>query len=248
MDQISELHSRIGKMKSVKVEEFGSSLIVAPHPDDETLGCGGTVALMRKNGIPVHFLFVSDGSMSHPNSKKYPAKRLTKVREKEAKNAVLTLGGQVDHMEFLRLKDTKVPHEHDNQFEETVQKIVKIIDEIEPQSVFVPWQKDPHPDHQATWKIMSEAVNRAKIKPRFIEYPIWLWELGNPKDLELLDRMKKFTVNIEDTLGMKNKALAAHTSQVTHMIDDDPEGFMLTPQVIAHFDIPRELFFESAIK
>lgn len=247
MDQISELHSHIGKMKSVKVEEFGSSLIVAPHPDDETLGCGGTVALMRKNGIPVHFLFVSDGSMSHPNSKKYPAKKLTQLREKEAKAAVLSLGGEVDHMEFLRLKDTRVPHENDSKFEETVEKIVKIVDDLKPKTVFVPWQKDPHIDHQATWKIMSEAVNRAKVKPRFIEYPIWLWELGSAEDMELLDRMKKFTVNIEDTLDMKNKALAAHTSQVTHMIDDDPEGFMLTPEVIAHFDIPRELFFEATI-
>ncbi|WP_262711806.1 hypothetical protein [Dyadobacter frigoris] len=39
MGQISALHSHIGKMKSVKVEEFGSGLIVATHPDDETLGC-----------------------------------------------------------------------------------------------------------------------------------------------------------------------------------------------------------------
>lgn len=247
MDQISELHSHIGEMKSVKVEEFGSSLIVAPHPDDETLGCGGTVALLRKNGIPVHFLFVSDGSMSHPNSKKYPSEKLTKVREKEAKAAVLTLGGEIENMEFLRLKDTRVPHENDSQFKETVEKIVKIIDDLQPQTVFVPWQRDPHRDHQATWKIMSEAVNKAKVKPRFIEYPIWLWELGNLDDMESLDRMKKFTVNIEETLEMKNKALAAHTSQVTHMIDDDPEGFMLTPEVIAHFDIPRELFFESVI-
>lgn len=246
MNPISELHSQMGEMRSVGVEEFGSSLIVAPHPDDETLGCGGTVALMRKNGIPVHFLFVSDGSMSHPNSKKYPAEKLTKVREKEAKTAVLSLGGEVDHIEFLRLKDTMVPHENDNLFEETVGKIVNIMDDLQPQTVFVPWQKDPHRDHQATWKIMSEAVSRSKIKPRFIEYPIWLWELGSPEDMEFLDRMEKFTVNIEDTLEMKNKALAAHTSQVTHMIDDDPDGFMLTPEVIAHFDISRELFFESA--
>jgi LmbE family N-acetylglucosaminyl deacetylase len=150
-------------------------------------------------------------------------------------------------MEFLRLKDTKVPHENDNQFHETVKKVVKIINDLQPKTVFVPWQKDPHVDHQATWKIMTEAVRQAKVKPRFIEYPIWLWELGNPEDMELLDRMDKFTVNIEDTIEMKNKALAAHTSQVTHMIDDDPEGFMLSPEVIAHFDIPRELFFEATI-
>ena len=245
MDKISELHSHIGKMKSVDVREFGPSLIVAPHPDDETLGCGGTVALLRRIGIPVYFLFVSDGTMSHPNSVEYPAPRLMKVREEEAKQAVLTLGGDMKHIKFLRLKDTQVPNEEDNLFMETVQDIVKLMDKIKPETVFVPWEKDPHRDHQATWKIIAEAMKYVQDKPRFLEYPIWLWELGNPEDLELIDRMQKFTVNIEETLDIKNKALAAHVSQVTPMITDDPQGFMLTPEVIAHFDIPRELFFES---
>ncbi|GLU54857.1 hypothetical protein Dfri01_43180 [Dyadobacter frigoris] len=51
---------------------------------------------------------------------------------------------------------------------------------------------------------MFEAVNRAKMKPRFLEYPIWLWELGKPEDMELLDQMKKITVDIEETLEVKN--------------------------------------------
>jgi LmbE family N-acetylglucosaminyl deacetylase len=245
MNKISELHSHIGKMKSVAVREFGSSLIVAPHPDDETLGCGGTIALLRQNGISVHFLFVSDGTMSHPNSLEYPAPRLMKVREEEAKQAVLTLGGDVKNIEFLRLKDTQVPNEEDDLFMETVQKIVKWMDKIKPETVFVPWEKDPHRDHQATWRIMSEAMKHVQAKPRFLEYPIWLWELGKPEDLELIDRMEKFTIDIAETLDIKKRALAAHVSQVTPMIKDDPEGFMLTPEVIAYFDIPRELFFES---
>ncbi|WP_170982710.1 hypothetical protein [Dyadobacter frigoris] len=42
------------------------------------------------------------------------------------------------------------------------------------------------------------------MKPRFLEYPIWLWELGKPEDMELLDQMKKITVDIEETLEVKN--------------------------------------------
>lgn len=245
MNKIAELHSQIGEMETISVREFGKSMVIAPHPDDETLGCGGTVALLRKLGISVHFMFVSDGSMSHPNSKKFSAEKLMKLREKEAKKAVRILGGEIENVEFMRLKDSLVPHEDDDHFLEIVEKMAERINEIKPDTVFVPWQKDPHCDHQATWEIMHEAVKKANVKPRFIEYPIWLWELGNQDDVMLIDHMKKWAVNIEDTLDLKNKALAAHVSQVTNFIDDDPEGFILSPEVIAHFDIPRELFFES---
>ena len=68
--------------------QIGNALVIAPHPDDESLGCGGTIALLRQRGYSVHVLFVSDGTMSHPNSPAYPAERLRKVREAEALDAL----------------------------------------------------------------------------------------------------------------------------------------------------------------
>ncbi|TCK85302.1 PIG-L family deacetylase [Albibacterium bauzanense] len=53
---------------------IGNSLILVPHPDDESLACGGTIALLRKNKFSVHLIFITDGTMSHPNSKIYPQK------------------------------------------------------------------------------------------------------------------------------------------------------------------------------
>ena len=63
---------------------FGRTLVVAPHQDDESLGCGGAIALLRELGHPVHALFVTDGSMSHPTSLRYPAPKLSQLREQEA--------------------------------------------------------------------------------------------------------------------------------------------------------------------
>ncbi|MCF2442571.1 PIG-L family deacetylase [Dyadobacter sp. CY345] len=245
ISEITQLHNQLGELEMIQVRDLGVSIVMAPHPDDETLGCGGTMALLRKLEIPVHFIFVSDGTMSHPNSKKFPASKLRELREKEAENAVLTLGGDKECIEFLRIKDRSVPYPDDAGFAEIVEKLVKIITDIKPETIFIPWQNDPHPDHKATWEIISEVKKHLKFNRRILEYPIWLWELGNPEDVAVIDRMRKFAVNIEETLPLKIQALLAHESQVTRLIDDDPEGFMLSPEVIAHFNIPTEVFFES---
>jgi len=245
MNKFEKLKNELNEIQPVSATQFGTSIIVAPHPDDETLGCGGTIAALCKSKIPVHFIFVSDGTMSHPNSKKFPSLKLRKLRELEAKNAVRKLGGDTGQIEFLRLKDSLVPNPEDIDFAPTVKKLVAQLNQIRPESVFVPWQKDPHRDHQATWKIMHEVFNRIEQVPRILEYPVWFWERGDSADLQYIDHMAKLIVNIEDTLSMKNAALTAHVSQVTHLIDDDPEGFMLSPEVIAHFNTPIEVFFES---
>src|SRR5687768_8056870 len=69
------------------VMSFGPTLVVAPHPDDESLGCGGALALLGRAGLPVWLLFVSDGAGSHPGSRRYPAPALRVLRESEARAA-----------------------------------------------------------------------------------------------------------------------------------------------------------------
>ena len=67
-------------------------LVVAPHPDDETLGCGGLVSLLAQNGSAFYIVFVTDGSASHRNSTAWPTARLAAQREQEARNALVCLG------------------------------------------------------------------------------------------------------------------------------------------------------------
>ncbi len=241
---ITKLKDDILDIKDEPVCSFGSSLIVAPHPDDETLGCGGTVALLLREHCEVNFIFVSDGAMSHPNSKKYPAAKLRDLREKEAIKAVRILGGCKENIEFLALPDRNVPSCGRPYFESLVRFMIRHIERLAPQTVFVPWQNDPHPDHQASWQILSEAISRLSVKPRLLQYPIWLWEMGSDQDILLIQNMHLISVNIETVLEIKQRALAAHESQVSGLIDDDPEGFQLSEQVIAHFNNPREIFFE----
>lgn len=230
--------------QTVAADSFGNSLIVAPHPDDETLGCGGTAALLLQQGLKVNFVFVSDGTMSHPNSRKFPASQLRELRETEAVEAVTILGASKSETEFLAYPDRAVQGFQSPFFESAVRIFASRLMRIKPDTVFLPWKNDPHPDHRATWQIVSEAVRRLVDRPRLVQYPIWLWEMGEPQDLEQIGKMDVFCVDISKTLKIKQEALGAHKSQVSDLIDDDPEGFRLSAAVLENFAHDREIFFE----
>ncbi|WP_439581919.1 PIG-L deacetylase family protein [Dyadobacter bucti] len=242
---VIDFEQEIGKMETMEAGSFGKTMVVAPHPDDETLGCGGTTAALLRQGYDVHFVFVSDGTMSHPNSKKYPKARLRSLREKEAVDAVKVLGGREEHISFLALPDRDVPGQQSPYFESAVRLFISAIRSFEPETIFIPWRNDPHPDHRASYQLVTEAVSRLDKKPLLMQYPIWFWEMGENRDVELIRKMRISCVDISPTLAAKQNALLAHQSQITDLIDDDQEGFRLSPEVIAHFNRTREIFFEN---
>lgn len=126
------------------LDQLGVTLVVAPHPDDESLGCGGTISRLRQLGCPVHVVFVSDGSMSHPNSPTYPADRLRALREAEAREAVEILGIAPEQVTFLRLPDSRVPGPSQPEFSGAVTSMVQVLTRVKPTTVLVPWRRDPH--------------------------------------------------------------------------------------------------------
>ena len=69
----------------------GTCLILAPHPDDESLGCGGLIAACAAAGRPPLVVILTDGAGSHPNSREFPPNRLRAVRAQEARDAVAHL-------------------------------------------------------------------------------------------------------------------------------------------------------------
>ena len=85
------------------------ALILAPHPDDESLGCGGLIAACCQAGKPPIVAILTDGGMSHPGSKAYHRERLVRVREAEACDAASILGLPQDRLIFLREPDADAP-------------------------------------------------------------------------------------------------------------------------------------------
>lgn len=232
-------------MPAASVQTWGSTVVVAPHPDDESLGCGGAIALLRRYGCAVHALMVSDGTRSHPHSANYPAPRLRGVREAEAAQALELLGVPAEAITFLRYGDCAVPFAHDAHFAEAVARCRTLLEAASARTVLVPWRRDPHRDHRATYQIVAAAVQQMSAPPRVLEYPIWVWELAARDDAPAIGEMAGWRLDIADVVAQKQQAIAAHVSQTTDLIDDDPEGFRLQPDVLAHFAVPWETYLET---
>jgi LmbE family N-acetylglucosaminyl deacetylase len=218
-------------------------IVIAPHPDDESLACGGLIAEACRQTIRGKVVIVSDGAGSHPNSKAYPPHRLTALRKEEAKEAGAELGLNPEDMLFLGLPDRFVPHEG-AEAERAIEAIVDCAREIGAGSLFVSWRHDPHCDHEASYRIARE-VQRRVSGMRLFEYVVWGHTL--PPSTEVDPVRSGFRIRIDhEAQEKKRRAIAAHRSQTTALIDDDPGGFLFSQIDLAHFDLPYEFFLESA--
>ena len=162
-----------------KIDNIAQSpvVMVAPHPDDETLGCGGAIALLRSLNCHVHVIVMSDGTLSHPRSRKYPAAKLKALRESETIEALSILGIESKNVDFLGLQDGSISTYYSQERTNAITTCCEKLIEIAPQTIFLPWRYDPHPDHRGTWSLINTALSCVSLKPRIIEYPIWDWDL-----------------------------------------------------------------------
>lgn len=225
------------------VSALGSTLVVAPHPDDESLGCGGAIALLRSWGCSVSVLVVSDGTRSHPNSRKYPAPALKVLRENETRSALTILGVESDRISFLSLPDGAIPDSGAVGFESAVSWCREYLTTVKPKTIFLPWRFDPHPDHRATWQLIHSAI-APTVSPHMIEYPIWDWDPEQRGSLPF-NQVIGWRLDISSVLELKLQAIAAYRSQLTNLIDDDPEGFRLEPEMLANFSRSWEVYLEA---
>jgi LmbE family N-acetylglucosaminyl deacetylase len=217
-------------------------IVVAPHPDDESLACGALIADACRQAIRGKVVIVSDGAGSHPNSKAYPPDRLRSLREAEARQAGAELGLRPEEMLFLGLPDRFVPREGE-EAERAIGVIADCVRKIGAGSLFVSWRHDPHCDHEASYQIARE-VQRRVGGVRLFEYVVWGHTL--PPSTEVDPIRSGFRISVDhDAHEMKRRAIAAHRSQTTALIDDDSVGFLFSQIDLAHFDLPYEFFLES---
>lgn len=219
----------------------GPVLVVAPHPDDETLGCGGLIAAAMARGLPAHVLFVTDGGASHPNSRGWNRTRLARLREAEATEALRRLGAGAASRSFLGLPDAAMPPSGSPAHAAALGFVIRLIGELRPALVLLPWRRDPHRDHRDSWSLVTEALRQADARSAVLEYTIWLDEFGAPEDHPAQVDMERVSLRV--SRAIKHFALRAHASQLGAVIDDDPAGFRLGPETIDRLTGPEEIYW-----
>lgn len=206
----------------------GPLALVAPHPDDEVLGLGATLAARGGGDVVV---CVSDGSASHPGVVDPSEMRARRRAEFAAGARELGLGGAVVHLD---LPDGGLsPNSVDA-------ALHPALDAIAPAAVAVTWSGDGHPDHH----VCAESVHRWPGTAAVVEFPVWMWHWAEPEDPAVpWDRLRRLPVP-PHAVEAKRRALAAHASQLESIAGTPP--ILPAPVVERFFPGPEWVFAPAA--
>jgi LmbE family N-acetylglucosaminyl deacetylase len=223
-------------MKEFPADDLKNSAIVfAPHPDDETLGCGGTIIKKKRAGADIKIAFMTDGAYSHVQL--MAASQLKTIRRREALSACKCLGIDEEDIIFFEFEDGKFI----NNYHHAIDSVVDVLSAVQPQEVFIPYHedKDPNLDHIATHKAVAAAIQAMELKIIINEYPVWFWWKWPWMNLPIRRNRKISTVFMENLkigrrllcdfnhfvfvgsiLGQKKTALSYHQSQTRRLVPD----------------------------
>jgi LmbE family N-acetylglucosaminyl deacetylase len=234
-----DIASRAPKVFLDEIASGGTVLVVSPHPDDETLGCGMAIAAAIAAGRKVLILLTTDGEASHPGSRSVDQDALRRIRRGELDTALAILsGGPEVPVMALRLPEGRSTP--DMIASERFSALVHSLRSRDIRSVWTTWQGDPHIDHR-TAAVLAQRLASA-LEADLWSYPIWGRFL--PSAPEIRD-LRRFACPSEDLADRKRRALAVYRSQFDCLINDDPDGFMMPPAILAHFASFDEIFIRD---
>jgi N-acetylglucosamine malate deacetylase 1 len=171
-------------------------LVVAPHPDDEAIGCGGAICLHVARGDHVRAVYLTSGELG---LKHLPREEAWHIREAEARASAAVLG--LSGLTFLRFPDWALGE----QVDESAAKLHSVIREEAPRLLYVPHPGDSHPDHQAALPIVHAALRGFARGSRLLGFEVWT-------PLSTYDEVHDITTVIERKL----EAIRCYRSQLNY--------------------------------
>ncbi|MBV9821246.1 MAG: bifunctional PIG-L family deacetylase/class I SAM-dependent methyltransferase [Actinobacteria bacterium] len=218
----------------------GTRLVVlAAHPDDETLGVGGLLHAAARAGLEVVVMVASDGRASHPASPTHTPDRLAELRSAELAEAVTRLAPRATIVE-LGLPDGELTGHVDG----IATALAGVLGPDTDCWLLSTGRADGHPDHTACG-LAAERVLAGRSRTRWWEYPVWLWHAGDPDELRdrLARDVRRFPLDPADRLA-RDEALAAYRSQLAPLSPAAGDETVLPAAVLAHFDRDRDLLLD----
>ncbi len=175
-------------------------IVLAPHMDDEVLGCGGTIARHAVAGAQVQVIFLTAGRRggwaSQPaGSAPLTAEEVTSVRKAEAHRAAQALG--IGTPVFLDAEDTRLGADR-----HVAARLREILVQQMPDIVYLPFFTEAHPDHRAASAVLSAAIPGTSLQFECRGYEVWTPLFANS------------LVCIDDTIAIKRQAMRCYASQL----------------------------------
>lgn len=178
----------------------GRVLLFAPHPDDEVAGPGGTLALHKNAGDPVRVVVATDGIAGDPDQR-FDAASYASMRRAESTAGLREVG--VDDVTFWGFPDNCVLSAADR--ERGVLAAVAELERWRPDFVYLPWQREGHPDHHALHQIVTAAMQRVAFAGLALGYEVWNAMLPD------------VIVDVTSVVEPKRRAMQAHQSQLAYV-------------------------------
>jgi LmbE family N-acetylglucosaminyl deacetylase len=201
----------------------GPLLIVSPHPDDEVLGAGGLIHTWKALGRRVTVVSVTDGEAAYPQYR-----RLGQIRREELKEALQVLSDSPVLVVRLGIPDGRVA-EHGSKLRSAVFSLLD-----KGTTVFVPYEQDGHPDHDAAGRVCAELARVHGFT--LARYPIWAWRHADPRTMSRV-RWGKFILSTTARASKAN-ALLCFSSQLFPYRRPP----MVPDHAMAYFTRPYEAF------
>ncbi|GAB0115823.1 hypothetical protein AcidC75_33470 [Acidisoma sp. C75] len=213
-------------------------LVLAPHPDDESLGCGGLLAQCAAAGITAQVAVLTDGSRSHPGSQTHPPARVAALRRREAAAALAALGLTPAQLHWIGVADCALSAET-AEGQAVLRRLAALCDWHGCSLILAPWLLDPHCDHAAAAAIGADLARHQNAGLLF--YPVWGWMRPDEEEQPLAPP-SGVRLHTGAALAAKRRAIAAHASQHGQVITDAAEGFALPQELLDHCLQPAETF------
>jgi LmbE family N-acetylglucosaminyl deacetylase len=206
---------------------FGRVLVVAPHADDETLGCGGLIAAYRQRDWPVEVAFLTDSAGPRASLD------LARSRRNEALTALRELGVAAASAYFLNAPDGHLPQAGLAACVAATNRLAELIRQFQPTIILTPYLGGGSSEHDAAYWMVDEARSAAGSAAAVWEYPVWAWWNRFRLRRQLLRAGENFHHELGSLRQVKLRALDQHRSQLAE----------LPPTLVALSAAPIEFYF-----
>ena len=211
----------------IPIAEFGPILIASPHPDDETLGCGGLIIRCAELGCSVTILAMTKGEASHPGDRHWQT-RLAQIRGAEQRRALNVMGFSDPDIIELGLPDGGLESLSTETLQRACIKIREIIHSRRIKTLFVPAVDDCHADHQITAKLLADVARDYPFR-YFFSYQIWP---PTSRRLSVTTNEREYGHDISSLIALKRSAIFQHQSQLNVVDPNHTEGFRMPPTLL----------------